>query len=694
MVLRKGFDVVGDRETEGRYFQTCNLRNRTFYDLYSMSLQLFNICTRMNIARGFSARSLWPVIIVSFIRDFSYATMNYRFKSSFAYCIWTLRSARRRGLTGLARVLQSRKLKVRSLELDDSLVEVYPNYLEEDMLERLQSAESKESKDLLRDRSAGSKDVPAVPNIVSTVSTIARARNLRSLTPLNLRIIKNTNEENVMQGVTNSTKRKLLFSKYTVDWAPKMFRVFEPLRVVYPLNVIDDGMDMRPESYFEQSDVIYNDEGDDNRAVPVGPRVPTFYTRQYLECEPAVSRKQRSAAPKKRNTVEQAATADKKKTKKDRNSFWMGTTRHSRAGNTIDKEQTRVLEDGTVAHRINLNSVTNVAVQMVAFNLFKIENLPAIAGIDEEAGEESYERIARAYRSMTEAGKTFVGADANVAVANQNVNLNLVWGKFFTDALIGLDWNENGTTDYDCGRATPQLREQFIRGAPSVLSEDYEKDEADTPFGHVSAATLAMLSPLYVNIQSYALKNFALRTAAKLQTVAFFFMFRIVLPFFVLSASDDDAETTITEEKKGRGRIFVTPRRCRTDSADANVACPVEAFIEHNFKQTLFVFALVFVDVSEIFSVMRAWNGVGNAFNRAHPMILKAHARFLNNICARFGYGFIAVHIAIRAWSTLRDCFQIVFGEFNECYCKGEDREASYCYKYNQENKNKEARLQ
>merc|ERR1719247_1672419 len=165
---------------------------------------------------------------------------------------------------------------------------------------------------------------------------------------------------------------------------------------------------------------------------------------------------------------------------------------------------------------------------------------------------------------MTEAGKHFIGADANAAVANQNVNV--VWGKFFTDALIGLDWNENGTTDYDCGRATPELREQYIRGAPSVLSEDYEKEERSTPFGHVSAATLAMLSPLYVNIQSYALKNFALRTAAKWQTVAFFFMFRIVLPFFVLSAADEDAETTISEEKKGRGRIFVTPRRCRTDT--------------------------------------------------------------------------------------------------------------------------------
>jgi hypothetical protein len=79
-MLKSGFDVVRDREKDKRYFTTCNLRNRTFYDLYSMSLQLFNICTRMCVARGFNARSLWPVIIVSFIRDYMYAVMNYQFK--------------------------------------------------------------------------------------------------------------------------------------------------------------------------------------------------------------------------------------------------------------------------------------------------------------------------------------------------------------------------------------------------------------------------------------------------------------------------------------------------------------------------------------------------------------------------------------------------------------------------------------
>ena len=41
--------------------------------------------------------------------------MNYRFKSSFAYCIWTLKAARFRGITGLALLLKQRGLQVRNV---------------------------------------------------------------------------------------------------------------------------------------------------------------------------------------------------------------------------------------------------------------------------------------------------------------------------------------------------------------------------------------------------------------------------------------------------------------------------------------------------------------------------------------------------------------------------------------------------
>lgn len=101
---------------------------------------------------------------------------------------------------------------------------------------------------------------------------------------------------------------------------------------------------------------------------------------------------------------------------------------------------------------------------------------------------------------------------------------NVVWGKFFTDATIGLDWNSFDfrskddeelklkalPAEYRRGRVVPQLRQQYICGAPSVLAEDYE--DLDTQFGEISAQALAQLAPLYVNLQSYALKNFATRS--------------------------------------------------------------------------------------------------------------------------------------------------------------------------------------
>ena len=42
------------------------------------------------------------------------------------------------------------------------------------------------------------------------------------------------------EGVLGAGKMKMKIAKYTVDWAPKVMRVFEPLRIVYPLHVIDD----------------------------------------------------------------------------------------------------------------------------------------------------------------------------------------------------------------------------------------------------------------------------------------------------------------------------------------------------------------------------------------------------------------------------------------------------------------------
>lgn len=143
---------------------------------------------------------------------------------------------------------------------------------------------------------------------------------------------------------------------------------------------------------------------------------------------------------------------------------------------------------------MNLNSATNFAIQLVAFNLYKIENVPGIAKIDgTEDGEKCYERVVRAYHAMAEASKK---------INDGGGNANVVWGKFSTDAVLGTDWidaSENNGEQY--GRSVPQLRQQYLGGSPSVLAEDYE--DMKTGFGTIPSATLGQLAPLYVQLQSY-----------------------------------------------------------------------------------------------------------------------------------------------------------------------------------------------
>ena len=64
-----------------------------------------------------------------------------------------------------------------------------------------------------------------------------------------------------------------------------------------------------------------------------------------------------------------------------------------------------------------------------------------------------------------------------------------------------------------------------------------------------------------------------------------------------------------------------------------------------------------------------------------------AHAAFLNSYIARIGsYWMVALHFGWRAWDLAREGFKFGFGEFNEeKYCAGADREAHFCYRYNQE---------
>ena len=55
-----------------------NLVSRTFYDGLSVSLQIFNVFTRMAIARGFMSFSVWPIIVIGTTRDFLYNVFHFR----------------------------------------------------------------------------------------------------------------------------------------------------------------------------------------------------------------------------------------------------------------------------------------------------------------------------------------------------------------------------------------------------------------------------------------------------------------------------------------------------------------------------------------------------------------------------------------------------------------------------------------
>jgi hypothetical protein len=89
-------------------------------------------------------------------------------------------------------------------------------------------------------------------------------------------------------GMSPAGKRKLTLAKYTVDWAPAAFRIFEPLRIVYPIHVIDDHSVDNYAGYVQRS-ASAGASVDTEPLVPVGPRVAPFYRHQYLPVAPLKS---------------------------------------------------------------------------------------------------------------------------------------------------------------------------------------------------------------------------------------------------------------------------------------------------------------------------------------------------------------------------------------------------------------------
>ena len=307
---------------------------------------------------------------------------------------------------------------------------------------------------------------------------------------------------------------------------------------------------------------------------------------------------------------------------------------------------------------INLNANANTHLITVGFQLFKLENIPAIGGgVDGEEGERCYERSRRAYKEMQEC-----------AVPN-------VYAKYFTDYTLGVQ--NRGFV--------PRLREQLIHDPPSVDEADYILTEKEnevslnshyaTPLGEVHARTIAQLTPLIVNLQSHVIKNFAMRVAAKLGVSAVFVMVRLILPFFIASPANN--------------RVIVDQLSCVTGEkeTDLSVACFTVSYITHETRFILYTFFVLVCDLAEAITTMRRLNaGAGND-KHAHmaAVVNDAHARWIDNYMTRFMYTAFAIHIGLRGWDVVRSGFNVAFGVFNEKFCSGDpaSRPAHLCYKYN-----------
>ena len=335
--------------------------------------------------------------------------------------------------------------------------------------------------------------------------------------------------------------------------------------------------------------------------------------------------------------------------------------------------------DGDGKSTLNLNALTNVNSFGTAFFLFKCENLPALAGrIDGTEGEASYERVLRAYKQMGVASRGIIDSMNPMNIEGRTFGYeNIIWTKFYSDYILG---TENITN----GQVSPALKEQYIRGAPSIDEADYELDKSDndhvhnTPFGLVHKRTLAQLAPVYVKIQTFTLKLFAMRHAIKLQTGFIFVMFRIVLPFFVVVGTDQ--------------RLYHDPRSCR--SGDGNeekaVACYNISYLKHETKYILFTILVVLCDIFEIVGTMQRWNQRSKNGKNASCVVLDQHREFLNNYMSRFLYTAFCVHYGIIAWYNTWVGYNFAFAEFNEQYCTGEDRERRFCYRWNKQNAGKQ----
>jgi hypothetical protein len=82
------------------------MSDRTWYDQYSANLEMYNTGLKVYVARGFLSYSVWPIILICQLRDFTYTVAHFSLKASYANIIHKLKNAKSRGVSGLLRILK------------------------------------------------------------------------------------------------------------------------------------------------------------------------------------------------------------------------------------------------------------------------------------------------------------------------------------------------------------------------------------------------------------------------------------------------------------------------------------------------------------------------------------------------------------------------------------------------------------
>ena len=178
----------------------------------------------------------------------------YQVKVSFSSILWNIRNGKKRGATGLVRSL-----------LDQGLVPVWPKNGNADgnVIDELEQSGDRNG---ARGFSWKVKDERI--DIVESVLDAHAAQRANGngngkqgvAMPMCTAFVRDTvdacmvdADEVLNVGMTSAGKLKLKILKFSVDWSPTSFRIFEAIRVTYPLHIADDNSLDNFAAYTERS---------------------------------------------------------------------------------------------------------------------------------------------------------------------------------------------------------------------------------------------------------------------------------------------------------------------------------------------------------------------------------------------------------------------------------------------------------